>query len=203
MPLLPAICDSCGRLWVPNAISIENSTGISLKDIAVSPCPYCGQTGHIPDGIYDATAEGIRIVATSSKSASSLATLQRLLAEARAANSSAEATAEAIESQAPEFRLLAELVRRLKGVPIATWLALILAAVTIVQAEVADKRQGNIEAKVDQIYQQVINQAVTTPTASPAPVPRVSPGAAQAPKVGRNDPCPCGSGLKYKRCHGR
>jgi uncharacterized protein YecA (UPF0149 family) len=20
--------------------------------------------------------------------------------------------------------------------------------------------------------------------------------------VGRNDPCPCGSGLKYKRCHG-
>ncbi len=25
---------------------------------------------------------------------------------------------------------------------------------------------------------------------------------AGAPKVGRNDPCPCGSGKKYKRCHG-
>ena len=22
-------------------------------------------------------------------------------------------------------------------------------------------------------------------------------------KVGRNDPCPCGSGLKYKNCHGK
>jgi preprotein translocase subunit SecA len=22
------------------------------------------------------------------------------------------------------------------------------------------------------------------------------------PKVGRNDPCPCGSGKKYKHCHG-
>jgi preprotein translocase subunit SecA len=22
-------------------------------------------------------------------------------------------------------------------------------------------------------------------------------------KVGRNDPCPCGSGKKYKKCHGR
>ena len=22
-------------------------------------------------------------------------------------------------------------------------------------------------------------------------------------KVGRNDPCPCGSGRKFKRCHGR
>ncbi|HWH83348.1 MAG TPA: preprotein translocase subunit SecA [Burkholderiaceae bacterium] len=25
----------------------------------------------------------------------------------------------------------------------------------------------------------------------------------QVPKVGRNDPCPCGSGKKYKQCHGR
>jgi uncharacterized protein len=24
----------------------------------------------------------------------------------------------------------------------------------------------------------------------------------EEPKVGRNDPCPCGSGLKYKKCHG-
>jgi len=23
------------------------------------------------------------------------------------------------------------------------------------------------------------------------------------PKIGRNDPCPCGSGKKYKQCHGR
>ena len=22
------------------------------------------------------------------------------------------------------------------------------------------------------------------------------------PKVGRNDPCPCGSGIKYKKCNG-
>jgi uncharacterized protein YecA (UPF0149 family) len=24
----------------------------------------------------------------------------------------------------------------------------------------------------------------------------------QTPKVGRNDPCPCGSGKKYKKCCG-
>jgi len=23
------------------------------------------------------------------------------------------------------------------------------------------------------------------------------------PKVGRNEPCPCGSGRKYKNCHGK
>jgi preprotein translocase subunit SecA len=37
-----------------------------------------------------------------------------------------------------------------------------------------------------------------TPVAPGAPV-----GAAAAGKIGRNDPCWCGSGKKYKRCHGR
>jgi preprotein translocase subunit SecA len=31
---------------------------------------------------------------------------------------------------------------------------------------------------------------------------RAVSGAATAAKVGRNDPCPCGSGKKYKKCHG-
>ncbi len=26
---------------------------------------------------------------------------------------------------------------------------------------------------------------------------------AQGPKVGRNDDCPCGSGKKFKKCHGK
>ncbi|KAF1022361.1 MAG: Protein translocase subunit SecA [Paracidovorax wautersii] len=30
-----------------------------------------------------------------------------------------------------------------------------------------------------------------------------APGADSQPRVGRNDPCPCGSGKKYKACHGR
>ena len=34
------------------------------------------------------------------------------------------------------------------------------------------------------------------PPAAPQPITRAQP------KVGRNDPCPCGSGKKYKQCHG-
>ena len=33
--------------------------------------------------------------------------------------------------------------------------------------------------------------------------PRKAMPAKAAPKVGRNDPCPCGSGKKFKNCHGR
>jgi preprotein translocase subunit SecA len=31
----------------------------------------------------------------------------------------------------------------------------------------------------------------------------VATAVAQVPKVGRNEPCPCGSGKKYKHCHGK
>ena len=31
----------------------------------------------------------------------------------------------------------------------------------------------------------------------------VAPYVREAPKVGRNDPCPCGSGQRFKHCHGR
>lgn len=31
---------------------------------------------------------------------------------------------------------------------------------------------------------------------------KVEPVRRDVPKVGRNDPCPCGSGRKYKQCHG-
>jgi preprotein translocase subunit SecA len=36
-----------------------------------------------------------------------------------------------------------------------------------------------------------------------ARTPVAAGGVTSSGKVGRNDPCPCGSGKKYKRCHGR
>jgi len=39
--------------------------------------------------------------------------------------------------------------------------------------------------------------------AAVATAPKAQPFVRQGGKVGRNDPCPCGSGKKYKQCHGR
>jgi preprotein translocase subunit SecA len=41
-----------------------------------------------------------------------------------------------------------------------------------------------------------------TRAASPARGGVATAARATASKVGRNDPCPCGSGKKFKRCHG-
>ena len=43
------------------------------------------------------------------------------------------------------------------------------------------------------------------PVAAPAvssSLGRLGAGGGSVPEVGRNDPCPCGSGKKYKKCHG-
>lgn len=45
-------------------------------------------------------------------------------------------------------------------------------------------------------------EELMAPTAQSSEAFKESQGDA-VPKVGRNDPCPCGSGKKYKQCHGR
>jgi len=51
-------------------------------------------------------------------------------------------------------------------------------------------------AKSHAQQERAANMPVAAPDARPVTVRR------SQPKVGRNDPCPCGSGKKYKRCHG-
>jgi preprotein translocase subunit SecA len=41
------------------------------------------------------------------------------------------------------------------------------------------------------------------PPLPPADAEPAAPYVRDQPKVGRNDPCPCGSGRKYKQCHGK
>jgi len=53
------------------------------------------------------------------------------------------------------------------------------------------------ELERKQSRQQRDLQYQTGPAQAEAPKP-----VRAAAKVGRNDPCPCGSGKKYKKCHG-
>ncbi|MHB8618449.1 MAG: preprotein translocase subunit SecA, partial [Chloroflexota bacterium] len=46
------------------------------------------------------------------------------------------------------------------------------------------------------------NSPYAQATTNRTPEPASRRTAAAGPKVGRNDPCPCGSGRKYKKCHG-
>ena len=83
-------------------------------------------------------------------------------------------------------------------------------------------REGR-EQKTDMSKMRVRKDEMATATAGPGPAPGPQGGIPQeggggyyeptepvrqepvkvGPKIGRNDPCPCGSGKKYKNCHGK
>ncbi len=83
-----------------------------------------------------------------------------------------------------------------------------------------EEQPQNLVTNADQIEAELTHTGVglaanEQPSAAPArrvPLPherpssvrvKAPPAKAAAPEVGRNDPCPCGSGKKYKKCHGQ
>lgn len=62
---------------------------------------------------------------------------------------------------------------------------------------------------IDSIIELGLYVAFSPPEGGPGPYIKIGPmrrfdqPVEVKPTAGRNDPCPCGSGLKFKRCHGR
>ncbi len=58
---------------------------------------------------------------------------------------------------------------------------------------------------IEQTASQMANVTYTHPNEDGSVSQETDPAtlAGEVPKVGRNDPCPCGSGKKYKQCHGK
>ena len=63
---------------------------------------------------------------------------------------------------------------------------------------VQEKRPDVFGASKDHSHQPIINEPSYAKATEGKPAHRD-----EESKVGRNDPCPCGSGKKYKKCHGR
>ena len=66
-------------------------------------------------------------------------------------------------------------------------------------AQQASPAQGK---SVQDVFASMMSQVAGRPVRA-VRNPAAAPGAAATPAVGRNDPCPCGSGKKYKKCCGR
>jgi preprotein translocase subunit SecA len=113
------------------------------------------------------------------------------------------------------FDMFSEMLDRVKHETIA-----ILAKVQIRRPEDAQAVDAGPRDPGAMSFQHAAAPALTAaPPAAPPPPPAgapppapggmapqaepVAPYVREQPKVGRNQPCPCGSGKKYKQCHGR
>ena len=61
------------------------------------------------------------------------------------------------------------------------------------------QKQQYVETKENPDEPSDVSRAAQQDTRAQQPTQPIVNG----PKIGRNDPCPCGSGLKYKNCHGK
>ena len=71
-----------------------------------------------------------------------------------------------------------------------------------VQQVAALARAGSELVRVTVNNDEAAAAAAPRPSRRPQPQIQVQPVRREGPKIGRNDPCPCGSGQKFKKCHG-
>jgi preprotein translocase subunit SecA len=106
------------------------------------------------------------------------------------------------------FEMFSDLLDRVKHETIA-----ILAKVQIRRPEDAAAVEARPSDTTSMRFQHAEAPSLTAPPPSAAPrgpglgalsrAEPVAPFVRDQPKVGRNEPCPCGSGKKYKQCHGQ
>ncbi|WP_438862315.1 preprotein translocase subunit SecA [Neptunicella sp.] len=96
------------------------------------------------------------------------------------------------EYKRESFQLFSEMLENLK-IDVVTILSKVqVRAESDVEAVEEQRRKADVPKQYE--HQSPADEAATQPQG-----PVVREGA----KVGRNDPCPCGSGKKYKQCHGK
>ncbi len=79
----------------------------------------------------------------------------------------------------------------------------VLMNVRIQSAEQASEAAQQIEERAEHISNVTYTAPDETGAAQTSGPSEESIASSEVPRVGRNDPCPCGSGKKYKQCHGK
>ncbi|AND69740.1 preprotein translocase subunit SecA [Dyella thiooxydans] len=95
------------------------------------------------------------------------------------------------------FDLFSDMLDRIK-----TEVVQMLARIRVRSEEEVAAMEAEQQRMAERLQRQMLASGGGAPTA-PASDALPAVAAADGPKVGRNDPCPCGSGKKYKHCHGQ
>ena len=77
---------------------------------------------------------------------------------------------------------------------------------TLLNVRIQTQEEAALAAQaIEQQGEHLSNVTYTHPNEDGSVATETDPStvAAEVPRVGRNDPCPCGSGEKYKNCHGK
>lgn len=192
MPTIDAYCDNCHR-WTAltnDLANVANMGGITFQNVS-TPCKHCGHAARVIDGTYSVINGAIHIVKSLNLSKADLKALSHILQNAIQNNLSATEVRAIISKDVPKATPLGRYMKEgnnfvahlsLFATLIGLWLAFYLSSPPIDENKIADK-----------VFERLTQQERSTkkPVTPPA----------TAPKMGVNEPCYCGSGRKFKKCH--
>lgn len=158
-----------------------------------TPCPMCRRRrGRVLAGEFEFVKDTMKFLSGPQSTVKDLERLAEFLRDAQESNATADEIQERAGKEAPE---VSSLIKRLLSnkparMELAVWFA-------IVATLLAPLIETGISAMADspepsQVIYETNNYNVTIQ----------APSNDGVSKVGRNDPCPCGSGKKFKKCHG-
>jgi hypothetical protein len=193
MPVVPAFCDSCGAIF-PSGILVENSTHIQFSGGRAGPCPNCGGMGHIPDGIFNIIGSTIKLLTGPQRTIADLNRLASLLNNFQQRDIGLDELADEISCELPDLSIFGNILKNNKN-DIYQFIIIILMIIQIIISNYSRQKDYSSIIARDKLVWESIDKSYSKKQ-------NVNIGPKRV-KIGRNEPCYCGSGIKYKKCHGR
>jgi hypothetical protein len=154
--------------------------------------------GHIPDGTYSFIGNVIHLLRGPERSVHDLQRLAGILREARSRRDTFEQVGNQVRAKMPELGGLSDILPRTRS-ELYPFIAIILAIITLL----IQRREPTASIDINTVMNLVTQAEGNSPTKPKPAADNVDTTPKALLKVGRNEPCPCGSGKKYKRCHGK
>lgn len=223
MPMIPAICERCGSVF-SSGIYAENVINLTFTDGNAGDCPRCGGLLRIKGGTFNVIHGVIEQIKESKYTRDELLELSSTLNKIKKETDSPEKMEKIIGNSNPKFSSVLELLpqnREEKRSDIKFVLTILIPTLlTILGMLISSSSNSPVNYNVN--FDQVIfnnyenteylnsksNKQVdrkprgeNISSASGAKIIKKNPIRVQ--KVGRNQECPCGSGIKFKKCHGK
>ncbi|WLR56509.1 SEC-C metal-binding domain-containing protein [Mesobacillus subterraneus] len=194
---VPAFCDNCTNIF-PSGFVFENCVGVTMSG-CTSQCPRCGYSARVPDGVFNFYNSAIEVLEATPETIRDLKKLFVIVDKASRENIPPEEVHKEIEEEAPKLSFLAKYLPK-NAKEFGVYLTAVASLIGGMGGDIEINPEININPKTEIQYftpdnnmnQQHISNLEVSPTSE---MPNR--------KIGRNEPCPCLSGLKYKYCHGK
>jgi SEC-C motif-containing protein len=184
VPLLVR-CLVCRRVF-PSGFDFAPGSTFRLEG-NLTQCPYCGSFNAVPDGDFSVTLDGIvRLIADAANPLETARELQKAVKDVQSTG-----------DPSPLLAIYPGLTAWLPNTPekAAAYITIIAFILDLILKLLGTGATIDV-TQVINVYNQAPTVSIPTKPAITAQQPRGS-----APS--RNAPCPCGSGRKYKKCHGK